>query len=255
MLSIIDLKTIAYKRTDPYTRNRQGRLVQEPYFTVCDGGDTFHLRGRLVMWSFLDSLYPSDPLPRGPVEDDLFAPQVDTPSMLSLLTEFAGEAAQHNRYLIMEHENQQVTLVRNLDQYALSTDIERVGRMLESAGFGVEYRPSVYIDSKGSHLRASVFCRIGAHTLRAIDIGSLYYLSVKIVDATGKTYSIIPPTTAKKHSNSVQNALRDILDIASLGVTLEVARNLGAIPAVDESQYLLTRELDTLLHDRLRRCI
>jgi len=256
MLSVIDLKTIHYERTYPYTRSRQGRLVQEPYFTVCDGGDTYHLRGKTVMWSFLDSLYPDNPLPRGPVEDDLFAPEINTPSMLHLFNDFAEEAAGSNRYLVIEHDKHEVSFVRNLDAFSLSTDIEKVGGMLQSAGFSIEYRPSVYIDSRGSHLRASLFCRIGKHTLRVTDIGSKYYLSISILDPTGKKYCIMPPNTiAKKNDKDVIEKLRDILDVASIGITTQVANQLGAVPEVNESPYMMTRELDTLLHDRLRRCI
>jgi len=254
MLSVIDLKLIEYERTYPYTRARNGRLVQQPYFTVSDGGDLFHMKGRSVMWSFLDSLYPKNPLPRGPVEDDLFAPEIDTPSMLHLFTDFAHEASADNRYLILEHDTDNtVTLVRNLDQYALSSEIERVGRMIEGNGLQIEYRPSVYIDSKGSHLRASLFSRVGKHILRVVDIGSSYYISVTGTDYGGKRYGLLPPYSCQK--NNIKKSLIDTLDVTMLGITVRVEQELPSIVAVDESPYLLTRELDTLLNDRMRRCI
>lgn len=254
MLSVIDLKAIQYERTYPYTRARNGRLVQEPYFTVSDGGDLFHMRGRLVMWSFLDSLYTKNPLPRGPVEDDLFAPQVDTPSMLSLFTDFAREVSVHNRYLVLEHdEHNTVGFVRNLDQYTLSTDIERVGGMIESNGLEVEYKPSVYIDSKGSHLRASLHSRIGRHMLRVIDIGSSYYMSVTGTDHGLKRYGLIPPTICPK--NNTKQGITDVLQTTMVGLTERQEQQLPAIVAVNESPYLLTRELDRLFYERMTRCI
>jgi len=256
MLSVIDLKSIEYERTYPYTRARNGRLVQEPYFTVSDGGDMYHLRGRLLMWSFLDSLYPKNPLPRGAVEDDLFAPEVDTPSMLFLFTDFAREASENNRYLVIEHDTDNtVTLVRNLDEYVLSTDIEKVGRMIESNGLEVQYKPSVYMDSKGSHLRASMFSRIGKHTLRVVDIGSSYYMSLTAIDSTGKKYCLMPPSTCKKTDSVLRQTIRHALEVVSVGISNEELWQMGEMPEVNESPYLLTRELDTLLHDRLRRCI
>lgn len=256
MLSVIDLKSIVYERTYPYTRNRQGRMVQEPYFTIADGGETFHLRGRLVMWSFLDSLFASEPLPRGPVEDDIFAPEIDTPSMLNLFTEFADEASRYNRFLVIEHDNNNtVSMVRNLDEYALSTDIEKVGGTLESAGFSVEYKPSIYIDRSGSHLRSTVYCKVGSHKFRIVDIGSSYYMSITARDTTGKKYAIAPPKAIKKTNKSIVELLRDAIDIASTGVAKETMGRLCTTMPVNESPYLLTRELDTLLHDRLRRCI
>jgi hypothetical protein len=256
MLSVIDLKSIVYERTYPYTRNRQGRMIQEPYFTVSDGGETFHLRGRLVMWSFLDSLFRGEPLPRGPVEDDLFAPNIDTPSMLNLFTEFADEASRYNRFLILEHDDtNSVSMAHSLVDYALSSDIERVGSMLESAGFNVDYRPSVYIDRSGSHLRSSAYCAIGEHTLRVVEIGSSYYMSMTAVDSLGKKYALVAPTAVKKNNKYLRETLRNMLDLASVGVARTVLSRLHMAPAVNESPYLLTRELDTLLHDRLRRCI
>jgi len=255
MLSVLDLKSIVYERTNPYTRARNTRLVQEPYFTVSDGGRVFHLRGRTVMWSFLDSLYPKNPLPRGPVEDDLFAPTVDTPSMLFLFTDFAEEAVSFaNRYLIIEHDDEgEVTLVRNLDQYLLSTDIEIIGGMLEASGFGVEYSPSVYIDSKGSHLRASLLSRMGAHTLRVIDLGALYYMSISGIDKAGHKYCLLPPrVVAKKTKRNLTAYLKEVQESFNIGVNFS---DSVLLPPVDDTKYLLTRELDTLLYVRLRRCI
>lgn len=254
MLSVIDLKSIEYERTYPYTRARNGRLVQEPYFTVSDGGDMFHMRGRLVMWSFLDSLYPKNPLPRGPVEDDLFAPEIDSPSMLYLFTDFAREASADNRYLIIEHDTDNtVTLVRSLDQYLLSTDIEIVGGILEASGFGVEYRPSVYIDSKGSHLRASLLSRMGTHTLQVIDLGALYYMSVSGIDKAGHKYCLLSPrAVAKKTKGMLTAYLKEVQESFNIGVNFS---NNVLSPPVDDTKYLLTRELDTLLHERMTRCI
>ena len=255
MLSVIDLKSIEYERTYPYTRARNTRLVQEPYFTVSDGGRVFHLRGRLVMWSFLDSLYPKNPLPRGPVEDDLFAPRVDTPSMLYLFTNFAEEAlSSTNRYLILEHDDEgEVALVRNLEQYLLSTDIELIGGILEGSGFGVEYRPSVYIDTKGAHLRASLFSRMGAHTLRVIDLGSYYYMSVSGIDKAGDKYCLLPPrTTTKKTRRGFTAYLKEVQESFNIGSNFS---DSVLLPPIDDTKYMLTRELDTLLYVRLRRCI
>jgi len=257
MLSVIDLTNITFERTYPYTRNRQGRMVQEPYFIINEGEQSYHLKGRLLMWSFLDSLYSQDPLPRGPVEDDIFAPTIDTPSMLSLFNEFKSEAASHNRYLVLEHNTHNiVSIVRSLDQYVLSTEIEKVGAMLEGAGFFVQYRPSIYTDSNRGHLRPSLFCRIGPYTLRVSDIGSSYYMSVTGFDIKKKKYCLLPPRTCKKNSKNLNEALRDIIDIASVGVAKDRLVQMGVFrDEVDESSFMMTRELDTLLHDRLRRCI
>ena len=256
MLSVIDLKNITFERTYPYTRNRQGRMVQEPYFTVNESEQTYHLKGRLTMWSFLDSLYPNDPLPRGPVEDDLFAPSIDTPSMLSLFNEFTQEGSASNRYLVFEHDSENdVALVRSLDEYVLSNDIEKVDSMLASAGFITQHKPTVYTDSKKAHLRPSLFCHVGRYTIRVTDLGPSFYISVTAVDMAGKKYCLLPPVTCKKTTKELRETLTNTLDVASVGLSVEVARDLPTISAVDESPYLMTRELDTLLHDRLRRCI
>jgi len=256
MLSVIDLKNITFERTYPYTRNRQGRMVQEPYFIVNENEQTYHLKGRMIMWSFLDSVYSDNPLPRGPVEDDLFAPSIHTPSMLSLFNEFIEEGSKSSRYLVFEHDVENtVLLVRSLNEYVLSNEIEAADSMLASAGFVTEHRPSVYTDSKRAHLRPSLFCNVGRYTLRVTDIGPSFYISVTAVDMAGKKYCLLPPTTCKKTNKELREALSNTLDVASVGVSVEVARELPTITAVNESPYLMTRELDTLLHDRLRRCI
>ncbi len=261
MLSVIDLQSIKFECTYPFTRNKQGRMVQEPYFAINESNNTYHLKGRLLMWSFLDSLYSKDPLPRGPVEDDIFAPTIGTPSMLSLFTEFAEEASVTNRYMVFEHDdNNNVSIVRNLEQYVFaSNDIEKVGSVLNGFGLNVEYRPTVYIDSQKNHLRPALFCRIGKHTLRVIDIGSSYYISVTSVDLAGHRYSLVAPCAiSKKNKDStMQSCIQDVVDVVHLRSlnTFAVANTLITIPPVNENPHLLTRELDTLLHDRLRRCI
>ena len=99
---IISVGAMRFNTTMPLTRNKKGLLIQHPYFSISDDNAEYHFNGKDVMWAFLDALFPDDPLPRGPVKDDLWAPTMESPSMYQLFTDLAYEAfTEGNEYLVL----------------------------------------------------------------------------------------------------------------------------------------------------------
>lgn len=65
-----DLKVTYYY---PYSKKGKSRLFQ-PYFGLKTPSGDVVVHGKRALWSLLDSLFPDDPLPRPPVNDDLKDP-------------------------------------------------------------------------------------------------------------------------------------------------------------------------------------
>jgi len=247
-LSVIDLSRITYSRTEPFTRNKKGSFIQQPYIVIDDGLATYHLLGRNVMWSLLDSLFPTDPLPRMVVEDDLYAPTIHTPSMLALLLDFTAEAYMDNdvKYLIVKHNDGWVETVENLDRFNLSSEIEIAGMTLEDLSHKeVTYRPFIFKDGKGTHLRPSASVKIKDSVVEVIDLGERWYWRITSHDGDGAPIGVIVPVSIdKKDRNILVTTVKGLIEQAVM-YTIRLSNS----PPIILSSYL-TAEYDRLLYAR-----
>lgn len=78
----------------PYSKKGKNRLFQ-PYFGLNTPSGEVVVHGRRALWSLLDSLFPDDPLPRPPVNDDLKDPLLAREAINGLLRD--SEAWPHLR--------------------------------------------------------------------------------------------------------------------------------------------------------------
>lgn len=62
-----DLKVTFYY---PYSKSGTNRIFQ-PYFGISTPSGEIILHGKRALWSLLDAIYPDNPLPRNPVNNDL----------------------------------------------------------------------------------------------------------------------------------------------------------------------------------------
>ena len=247
-LSVIDLSRITYSRTDAFTRNKKGAFIQKPYIVIDDGLATYHLLGRNVMWSLFDSLYPNNPLPRMVVEDDLYAPTIHTPSLLALLLDFTAEAVCENDvdYLVLSHNEGWVETVENLDRFNLSSEIEIAGMTLADLSHKeIVYRPFIFKDKKGTHLRPSASIKIKDSTIEVIDLGERWYWRITSHDGDGIPIGVILPVSIdKKDRNILVTTVKGLIEQAVMYST-----RLSNSPPITASGYLTT-EYDRLLYAR-----
>ncbi len=246
-LAVIDVSRITYSRTKPFTRNKKGSYVQQPYIIVDDGDDKYHIHGRIVMWSLLDSFYPDDPLPRYVVEDDLYAPTIHTPSMYALLNEFTREALDNGiDFLIFNHADGWVKSVENLDQYSLGCDIEIIGSSFDTlCNADATYLPFVFKDKRGAHLRRATQVVVNNVTIQAVDIGRRWYFRATTTGTDGNTIGVISPISIDKKNNQ-----KIILSIESMirkaSIYSPPLKNKPPIPTT----HYLSVEYDDLLFSR-----
>ena len=252
-MNIVSVGAMKFSNTFPLTRNKKGMLIQRPYFSIVDEGNEYHFNGRDVMWSFLDALFPDDPLPRNPLEDDLYAPELGSPSMYQLFTDFAYEAfTEGNDYLVLYHTDGVVSMVQSLKAVSLSNDIERAGTLLSSViGEEACYSVTKYRDKHGTHLRRMVSVYHGGVAYEVIDLGTRWYYRI-VSEWTPYAFSIClrPPATIKKKDN---NSLRAIAE-ATFAKTKDLPRvyqgDTDAIKPLPTLSSVLTREYDTLRWER-----
>ena len=244
----VTVRDIKFTKTYPMTRNHKGQLIQQPHFVITADNREYSFVGRDVMWSFLDALFDGDPLPRGPVEDDMFAPTIHSPSMYSLLNEFRDEAYEAgNDYLILYHDNAVVKMVSSLLSLGLSNDIEYIGHIM--SGTEVCYAPFKYRDKKGSHLRRSAYWYINKCKVQVVDLGRTWYVRVVGADNNGNYVGICPPVSIIKNDReNLAMTLRNIIAEASQYTPINSVLR-GKNLRENVGSYL-TKEYDMLLYRR-----
>ena len=240
----VSVRDIKFTKTYPMTRNHKGSLIQQPHFTISADDTEYSFVGRDVMWSFLDALFVDDPLPRGPVEDDLFAPSVHSPSMYSLLNEFRDEAYESgNDYLILYHDNAVVKMVCSLSSLGLSSDIEYIGHLMQAVN--VSYAPFKYRDKKGSHLRRSAYWYINKCKVQVVDLGRAWYLRAVGADTDGNYVGICPPVSILKGEKTTM-----LLTLKQFNADASQYTPVVAATQVENAHSYLSKEYDMLLYRR-----
>tara|TARA_R110001599_G_scaffold25875_2_gene91707 strand:- start:1837 stop:2601 length:765 start_codon:yes stop_codon:yes gene_type:complete len=250
MKSLIDLKAINYITTKPLTRNKKGLLIQKPFIQIQEGDEIYSLTGRDVMWSYFDAIFYQDPLPRPPVEDDLFAPTVNSPSLLSLLQEFTTEAVENgNRYIQVEHDKDgTVRMFANLDDKSKNfDDIQVVGSMLNTASGGLSLHvPLIYRTQSGNHIRPALVHAVKDCAIVVYDIGHSYYFAVRGFCSVKMQVGLCEPMLIKKKDSvGLAMTVKDTVELCVKHLTTTtLKKNVN-------HKLFTTREYDLLLHQRL----
>ena len=259
---IISVGAMRFNTTMPLTRNKKGLLIQHPYFSISDDNAEYHFNGKDVMWAFLDAMFPNDPLPRGPVKDDLWAPTMESPSMYQLFTDLAYEAfTEGNEYLVLYHTDGVVSMVQSLGEVALHNDIERAGTALSQIVKGEPcYSFTKYRDRKGTHLRRMVTVYHDKIAYEIIDLGARWYFRVvsQVFNAQywpdGESICLRKPLSVQKSatkngdksllSSMIWQAFNDTKGFQNRDIVVRMFKPLPALSSV------LTREYDMLRWER-----
>ena len=212
--AVIPLKHIEYTTPHPYTRNHRGEWVQKPYIVIKGRYKTYTLLGKKVMWSYFDALFSDNPLPRQAVNDDIFSPEVNSPSLYSLLSDFTSESiAEGTEYLIAYHVEGDITYVEPFDQ-GFVTDIEMMYHYLKSEGLSPEKKPFLYRGNKAS-IRPSVCFQYNDWDIYFVDIGTRWYIRGEGMAETGRRIGLtMPESILKSKKNDVANAFKRLLSYA-----------------------------------------
>ena len=250
MRSVIDLKAIKYASTQPLSRNKKGLLVQKPYIEIIEGDDIYYLYGKDVMWSYLDALFYKDPLPRAVVEDDIFAPTTNSPSLYSLLHEFTIESVNEgNRYIEVEHDKRnRVNMFASLNDSAKNfDDILKIQNMLKD--YKTYSMPSLYKNKQGNHIRPSLVCWVSAGVIIVFDLGNSYYFAARGTDTDGNKIGLCEPTTVKKKDDvGLFTTVKNLTELCNKYSMMWFPKGIGEVVKPND---FTTREYDILLHQRL----
>jgi hypothetical protein len=254
MYSVLDLHKCRVESATAYVRDpRTTRLKQFPIFTLQEA-DTVHLfASKIIMWKFLDSIFPKKILPRGPVEDDFFAPSEHIPSMREIMQGFLEEAQEDVRYLVLQYKDGDIVNVFGLDEYVLSRDVEAYSVVFDKNGYGSHQEPFVFRDKNGAHIRPSLVCEVGVYLIRITDLGKRLYCTITGVDDRGHKFIPIKPESISKNERAKVTKHINEMVAETMYRHDRSGKHMGRAIIVPHSSR--TVEVDTLLYERFGRQI
>ena len=246
---VINLSDINFTTTKPYTRNNKGHWVQKPHIVITVGRgphDKYTMIGKGVMWSYLDALFSDKPLPREPVNADIFSPDVDSPSIYTLLNSFTKEVIDSGtEYIVLYHKNGVVNYIESFNQSLLSDIDVLVENLKYITRKPAIKKPFVY-RSKNVTLRPSLLIPINGCRLEIIDIGTRWYYRLTGEGKYNITLSLINPCTTHKKDGeetfaTIKRLVRTALNTNIVGVRCKLIK-------IKDS--MRTNEQDKILHMR-----
>ena len=241
---IVKLSDINYSSTKPYTRNHRGEWLQNPYIEIKTPNDgAFALRGKLMMWNYLDALFADDTLPRDIINEDIFAPTVKSPSLYSLLIDFTDEVVSNGvEYIVVYHIDGDIRYVEPFNQ-ALLSDIDVMAEGLgKLSGKKVLKKPFVYRGTKVTIRPALQIGMNGNCLLEIVDIGVRWYYRLTAHDTNMYLVGLIEPHTTMK--NDSEHTLETIRKLINIGTTTKIGDGTS-------TQYPISNDMRTAEQDRI----
>lgn len=214
--TIIPLEYIEYTVSQPYSRNHRGELIQSPYIVIKNKDLKLTILGKKVMWSYFDALFSDNPLPRQAVNDDIFCPDVHSPSLYSLLQDFTKESvSEGTEYLIAYHVDGNITYVEPFNS-GIITDVEMMCHYLKSEGYKPLVKPFIYRGNNVS-IRPSIAVNRNGWDIELVDIGKRWYMRSSGVTEEGISVGLLPPQSImKQKKNDIAIAFKQIFSYADL---------------------------------------
>jgi len=246
---VINLSDINFTTTKPYTRNNKGQWVQKPHIVITVGRgpyDKYTMIGKGVMWSYLDALFSDEPLPREPVNADIFSPDVDSPSIYTLLNSFTKEVIDSGtEYIVLYHKDGTVNYIESFNQSLLSDIDVMVENLRYVTRKAAIKKPFVY-RSKNVTLRPSLLLPINGCRLEIIDIGTRWYYRLTAEDCNDNLFSLINPCTTNKKDG--EETFATIKRLVRTALNTNVVSVTGRKLKIKDS--MRTNEQDKILHMR-----
>lgn len=201
---------LSCERIDPTQLNKYKNRVQEPFFRLMIGNREVMVNGRKMFWALLDALFPDDPLPRTPVNQQL---QADPHEFLFDLNSFFDESSTPYISIMLGQIEDPYSTVEG--QWC------RPGAVIITANSGLKAPDCVqiaevvggnvvsgtWIDSKGSHEIPCVLLPNGVHIS---DLGSQLVIHCSFENSYGDSVSPLPADTIKKGVNWMAS-LREVV--------------------------------------------
>lgn len=249
---VVNLSDIEFVTTKPYTRNKRGELIQTPFIEISIGKgwpNKFSLIGKGLLWAYLDALFEDNPLPRGPVNEDIFSPTVSSPSLYSLLESFTQEVKEGGTdYIVMYHENNVATYFESFNASVLSDINVLCEGLAHLCPKPVEKRPFVYT-AKHKTIRPSLMMPINGCILEVVDIGQRWYYRLTAQAGNGTLISLIQPTTTMKNDKGETFAtLQRLIEIATRVNVVRLEATTINTPLIKAG--MRTNEKDSILYSR-----
>jgi len=215
------------------------------------------LVGRSLMWDLLDAAHPDDPLPRTPVNNDLFHTQEGNDPLNTILTDLLQEGSCEYIELKLEdyYGEQRVVSVKTNDTGVPDTTLKGVRDLVEADDWEKYMGVLPYADRKGVHQRDVLIIDSETNRVIVYDLGNkLCVMGMFWIDDVD--YRPIPATTINKSEDYfytiAKNMVEKYMRTVSLGA-LAIQVNYQYEVSDKQTPTLRTYEEDMIGHERWLR--
>lgn len=230
--------------------SKSGKLVEEPIITLRYRRDLLTLKGKSLMWDLLDALH-SNPLPRNPINIDLFRPTLDTDPAHEILDDLIAEA-DANYVCFLVDKNLNVEVVCKDDRQAPDMILRGIADMVGK--WSVIYPVMTYVNKVGSHnTKTAVFSSQYGNVI-VWDLGHKLLFTCFATLPNGIAVAPRGHVMLHKQQDMFYDVARNMVELmmASLKAARHTIEKVDPVIWQDwaEGGYMRTLESDTIAHDR-----
>ena len=226
------------------------KLLEQPIIVLKYRQDKLTITGKSLMWDMLDALY-TEPLPRNPVNDDIFKPTLATDPAHEILDDLIAEAdANYICFLVDKDLN--VDVVCKDDRTAPDMVLRGIADMVGQ--WSTIYPVMHYVNKTGSHKTKTAVFSSQYGNVVVWDLGHKLLFTCFTTLPNGVAVAPRGYSLLRKEEDMFYDVSKNMVEM--MMASLKAARH--TIKKVDpsiwqdwrESSYMRTLETDTIAHDR-----
>jgi hypothetical protein len=235
--------------------------VQEPELIIHYREHEVKLRGKSLMWDLLDAAHPHEPLPRTPINNDLFHTQADSDPLNEILTDLLNEGTSEYIELKLDEDDGDLIVVtaRPNDTGVPDTVLKGVWDLVDGDDWDGYMGVLPYVDRKGVHHRDVLIIDNGECRTTVYDLGNKLCV-MGMVWANDVEYRPLSAATIHKSEDYfytiAKNMVEKYMNSNRLGlIAIKEHFELHGVQAHEygNSMGLRTYEEDALGHERWLR--
>ena len=241
----------------PYTKplNSDSHHVQEPEIILHYRQYEVKLTGRTLMWDLLDAAHPKDPLPRIPVNNDLFHVIEGNDPLHIIFNDLLNEGSSDYIELgLVEYRGEHVVVSAKASNTGVpDTALRGVWDAVDRGQWEHYFGVLPYVDRSGPHQRDVLI--IDSHPTRILvyDLGNKLCVMGMVI-ANGVDYRPLAATTIGKGEDYFYTVAKGIVEKYMLTLSL-AAKHIEGMTLSDSAKTpkLRTYEADLIGHERWLR--
>jgi len=238
----------------PYTKDLARYHVQEPEIILHYRQYEMKLTGRALMWDLLDAAHPTDPLPRIPVNNDLFHVREGGDSLNTILTDLLQEGTCEYIELGLEdyYGQYRVVSAKPSDTGVPDTLLKGIWDIAGSDKWEHYFGVLPYKDRNGTHQRDAIIMDSNSKRVIVYDLGKkLCVIGMLLVGNVD--YRPLPATTLNKSEDYFFTIAKNTVEKYMTTLSLAIQHLTHDSGERETTPHLRTYESDMIGHERWLR--